>query len=198
MSPAFTFDMERKQRNIGIFVSPNNIVLNQVFINHERVYADIVVSSFRFVRSFSPQQHSIFLPTLLLKVFSRSVIKLEKPDPSFTRQISNFRSSRNFNDHKTPAVIVFLLNEGVHGAKKICNGSVKTGFQILKVRRLWNCFCQKTWTFPLWHFATLTGRIMPKLQPPIDLPDSVAPVKFVKESECTFSTNWRSCFWNEV
>ena len=31
--------------------------------------------------------------------------------------------------------------------------------------------------FPQQHFGTLMGRIIPKLQAPFDLPDSVAPVK---------------------
>ena len=48
--------------------------------------------------------------------------------------------------------------------------------------------CQKTKTL-LRRFDTLVGRIFPKLQLPIDLPDSVALKKKFVEELCELSKN---------
>ena len=42
----------------------NDIVLNQVCVYHEKVYADNVVSKFWFVRSFSSQHYSKFITNI--------------------------------------------------------------------------------------------------------------------------------------
>ena len=41
-----------------------DIVLRQVYVQHERKYADIVVSKFWFVRSFCHQHHSKFITNI--------------------------------------------------------------------------------------------------------------------------------------
>ena len=85
------------------------------------------------------------------------------------------RSSTHFNCDRNFAVIVFFLKESAHGFNNICNVRVKTRPQIVKVWRVWKFFVKKI--FPPWQFVTLMGRIFLELQPPIDLPVSVALVK---------------------
>ena len=46
----------------------NDVVLNEVRVYHERVYADNVVRKFCFVRSFSCQHHSKFIDIATEKV----------------------------------------------------------------------------------------------------------------------------------
>ena len=50
---------------------PQDIVLNQVRVYHERVYADNVVSNFWFVRSFSSQPYSKFITNITSEIVSQ-------------------------------------------------------------------------------------------------------------------------------
>ena len=49
----------------------NGIVLNQIGVYHERVYADNVVSKFWFVMSFSSQHYSKFITNIALENVSQ-------------------------------------------------------------------------------------------------------------------------------
>ena len=100
-------------------------------------------------------------------------------------------SLRHSNGDRAFAVIVFFLNDSVYGFNNNHNGRVKTGFQIIIFRRLWKFFIL-THDFSFWHFGTLTGRVFTKLQPPIDLPVSVSPVKHYKGGECSAWKKLRS------
>ena len=65
----------------------NDIVLNQVRVCHERVYADNVVSKFLFVRSFSFLYYSKFITNITSQNVSQIRIKSARPNSSFARWI---------------------------------------------------------------------------------------------------------------
>ena len=113
----------------------NDIVLNQVGVHHERVYADNVVSKFWFVRCFSSQHYSKFISIVIFENVSQIRTK-ECTTRSFICKVNlNFlRSSRHFNFDTVFAVIVSFLNENVHGFNNIRNGRVETRFQVKKFR----------------------------------------------------------------
>ena len=110
----------------------NDIVLNQVGVYHERVYADNVVSKFWLVRSFSSQHYSTFL-TIITSENVTQIRTKECKIGSFICKVNlNFlRSSRHFNFDTVFTVIVSLLNENVHGFNNIRNGRVETRFQVI-------------------------------------------------------------------
>ena len=116
------------------FCVANDIVLNQVGVYHERVYADNVVSKLWFVRSVSFQHYSKFITSITSKNVSQIRTK-ECKTGSFICKINlNFLpSSRNFNFDTVFAVIVSFLNENVHGFNNIRNGRVKTRFQVIEI-----------------------------------------------------------------
>ena len=68
----------------------NDIVLNQVAVCHERVYADTVVSKLWFLRSFSPQHYSKFITNITSENVSQIRTKNARSDPSFARWVSVF------------------------------------------------------------------------------------------------------------
>ena len=111
----------------------NDIVLNQVGVYHERVYADNVVSKFWFLRSFSSQHYSKFVTNITSENVSQIRSK-ECKTRSFICNVNlNFlRSSIHFNFDTVFAVIVSFLNENVHGFNNIRNGRVKTRFQVIE------------------------------------------------------------------
>ena len=74
---------KRKRTQQWSFRVAHDIVLNQVRVYHERMYADNVVSKFWFVRSFRLNITPNSLPTLLSKVCPRSVLKIVRPNLSF-------------------------------------------------------------------------------------------------------------------
>ena len=108
-----------------------DIVLNQVRVYHERVYADNVIDQFWFVRSFSSQHYSKLIPNITSKNVSQIRTK-ECQTRSFICKVDlNFlRFSRHFNCDQIFAVIVSFSNESVHGFNNIGKGRVKTRFQI--------------------------------------------------------------------
>ena len=122
----------------------DDIVLNQVVVYHERVYADNVVSNFWFVRSFSSQHYAKFITNITSENVSQIRTK-ECKTGSFTCKVNlNFlRSSRHFNFDTVFAVFVSFFNETVHGFNNIRNGRVKTRFQVIEFWILWNFLVKK-------------------------------------------------------
>ena len=116
----------------------NDIVLDQVRVYHERVYADNVVIKFWFVRSFSSQHHSKFITNVTSEIVSQIRTK-EWRTRSFLWKVNLIflRSSRHFNCDTDFAVIVSFWNESVHGFNNIRNGRVKPRFQIVEFWGLW-------------------------------------------------------------
>ena len=110
----------------------NDIVLNQVRIYLARMYADNVVSKFRFVRYSSSQHYSKFITNITSGNVSQVRTKKCKTRSFICNVNFNFlRSSRHFNCDTVFAVIVSFLN--VHGFNNIRNGRVKTRFQIVEL-----------------------------------------------------------------
>ena len=108
----------------------NNIVLNQVPVYLERMYADNVVSKFWFVESFFSQHYSKFIGNNTSDNVSQICTKKCKTRSFICKINLNFlRSSRHFNCDAIFAVIVSFLNESVHGFNNIRIARVKTRFQ---------------------------------------------------------------------
>ena len=176
--------------------------MNQVGVYHERVYADDVLSNFSFVRSFSSQHHSHFIANIATNIVSQVRTKEWKTRSSIWKVNPIFlRSSRHFNCGTAFALIVSFLNEGAHGFNDNRIGSVKTGFHLVKSRRLLTAFYQRTQTFHFsitcYHFGILMGKIFLKLQPLIDFSDSVVPVKNLYKNwlycpEKNVQTHWKA------
>ena len=111
----------------------NDIVLNQVGVYHERVYADEVVGKFWFVRCFSSQHYSKFITNITSENVCQIFTKGCKTGSFICKVNLNFlRSSRHFDCDTVFALIVSFLNESVHGFNNIRNGRVKTRFQIVE------------------------------------------------------------------
>ena len=115
------------------FLVANDIVLSQVRVCHERVYAANVVSKFWLVRSFSYQRFSKFI----INNASENVpeIRTTECKTSFFNcklNLNFLRSSRLCNCDTVFVVIAPFFNESAHGSKKIRKGRVKTRFQIAK------------------------------------------------------------------
>ena len=112
----------------------NDTVLNQVRVNHERVYADNVVINFWFVRSFSSQHYSKLITNNTSENVSQDRTKECKTRSFiFKASFSFSRSSRHSNCDTIFAVIVSFLNERVHGFNNIRNGRGKTRFQVVEL-----------------------------------------------------------------
>ena len=108
----------------------NDIVLNQVCVYLERVYAYNVSSKFWLVRSFSSQHYS----KLFTNITSENVSLIRTTEcktRSFICKVNRnlLRSSKHFNCDTVFAVIVSFLIESVHGFNNMHNGRVKTRFQ---------------------------------------------------------------------
>ena len=107
----------------------NDIVLNQVGVCHERVYANNVVSKLWFVKSFSFQHYSKFNTKITCENLFRIRIKERKTGSFFCKVNCNFlRSSRHFNFDSIFALIVPFFNENIHGFNNIRNGRIETRF----------------------------------------------------------------------
>ena len=102
------------------FCVANGIVLNQVGVYHERVYADNFVNKIWFVRSFSSQHYFKFKTNITSENVSQIRTK-ECKTGSFICQVNLnfFRFSRHFNFDTVFAVIVSFVNENVHGFNNI-------------------------------------------------------------------------------
>ena len=143
------------------------------------MYADDVVSKFRFLKSFFL---STSLQTHSQQKLGRSVRSLYQ-----WMQVQIFHLQSEYQLFcQTPwlwytFICVFsCLNHGVHVFNSIADERVKTRFQIVNCWRLsiiLKLFRLKTRVFPLWHFFALMGRINPKLQPLNEPIDSLAPLK---------------------
>ena len=124
---------ERKATQQWSFCVTNDIVLNEVGVYHERVYADNVVCKFWCVRSFSSQHYSNFITSITSENVSQIRTKECKTGSFICKVILNFlRSSRHFNFDTVFVLIVPFLNEIVHGFNNIRNGRVKTRFQAIE------------------------------------------------------------------
>ena len=75
---------EWKTQQWGLRVT-SDIVLNQVRVYHERVFADTAVSKLWFVRSFTSQQHSNFVANNIPKMYPWSALKNARPDLPFAK-----------------------------------------------------------------------------------------------------------------
>ena len=126
------------------FCVANDILLNQVGVYHDRVYADNVVSKFWFVRSFSSQHYSKFITNITCENVSQIRTKECKTGSSICKvNLNSLRSSRHFNFDTVFAVIVSFLKENVHGFNNIRNGSVKTRCQVIEFWWLWKFLVKK-------------------------------------------------------
>ena len=138
MSPDLSFEKKKVTEQwlssvYSILCVAKDIVLNQVGVYHEIVYADNDVSKLWFVRSFSSQHYSKFITNIT----SRNVSQIRTEECKtgsfiFTVNLNFLRFSRHFNFDTVFAVIVSFLNENVHGFNTIRNGRVKTRFQVLE------------------------------------------------------------------
>ena len=130
--PSLELRNKRKTTQQWSFRVANDIVLNQICVYHERVYAYNVVSKFWFVRSFSSQYFSKCITDITSKNVSLIRTKECKARSFICKVDLNFlRSWRHFNSDTNFAVIVSFLNENVHGFNNIRNGGVKTRFQVI-------------------------------------------------------------------
>ena len=115
------------------FPVANDIVLNQVGVYHERVYAYNVVSKFWFVRSISSQHYSKFITNIAYEIVTQIRTRKCKTRDSICKVNLNFlHSSRHFNCDTVFAVIVSFLNESVNGFNNIRKGRIKNKFQIVE------------------------------------------------------------------
>ena len=90
----------------------NDIVLNEVRVFHERVYADNVIGKFCFVRSFSSKHYSKFITNIISENVSQIRTKECKTRSFICKVNPDFlRSSRHFNFDTVFTVIVFFLNQ---------------------------------------------------------------------------------------
>ena len=105
---------KRKATKQWNFCGANDIVLNQVCVYHERVYAYNVVSKIWFVRSFSSQHYSKIITNITSENVSH-IRNKECKTRSFICKVNlNFlRSSGHFTWDTIFAVIVSFLNECV-------------------------------------------------------------------------------------
>ena len=144
MSPALSFEMKRKQRSNEHFVSSTILYSNQVRVYHERVYANNVVSKFWLVRSFFSQHYSKFITNITSENLSQIRTKECKSRYFIYNVNLNFLCSlRHLNCDTVFAVTVSFSNESVNGFNNVRNRTVKTRFQIVKLRRLWKFLVKK-------------------------------------------------------
>ena len=87
----------------------NDIVLNQVYVYHERVYADNVLSKFWFVMSFSSQHYSKFITNISSEYVSQIRTKECKTGCFICKvNLKLLRFSRHFNLYSFRCDCVFL------------------------------------------------------------------------------------------
>ena len=122
----------------------DNILLNQVRVNHVGVHADKVVIKFWFLRSSASQYYSKFIANNATKNVSQVRTK-ECNNRLFICKINLniLRFSRHFNCDAAFTVFVAFLNESVHGFNNNRNGRVETVFQKEKFGRIWKFFIKK-------------------------------------------------------
>ena len=107
----------------------NDIVFNQVFVYHERMYAYNVASKFWFMMSFSSQHYSKFITDIISENVSQIRTKQCKTRSFICKKnLIVLRSSRHFNSDEVFAVIVSFVNENVHGFNNVRNGRVKSRY----------------------------------------------------------------------
>ena len=174
------------------FCVANIIVLNEICVYHERVYSENVVSKVWSVR-FTSSQH---YPNLMSIVFSEIVTqgRTENSNSRFINSIARWisiflRPSRHFNCYKNFAVIMRTWISVFMASAISVMKSYRLSFRKLN-SDCYKHFHQKTWNFPLLHFGTSMGRLFPKWQPLIDLPDSVFPAKSLNKASPLSGNSW--------
>ena len=132
LSPALSFEIKGKQRNNGAFVSPTMLYsIKFVYIMREFMLA--MTSKIWFVRFFSSQHYCKVITNIIFENVSQIRTKICKIRSFICKVNLNFlRSLRHFDCDTTFVVIVSFLNERLHGFNIICNGRVKTRFQIVE------------------------------------------------------------------
>ena len=128
-----SFELRNKKKTTqqGSLCVANVIVLNQVGVHHERVYADNVVSKFSIVGSFSSQHYSKFITNITCENVSQIRTKECKTRSFICKANLNcLRPSRHFNFDTVFAVFVSFLNENVQGFNNVCTGKAQTRFQV--------------------------------------------------------------------
>ena len=141
---------KQKTTQRGSLCVTNSIVLNQTFVYHERVYADSVVKFVNkvwLVRFFSAHRNSKYFANITSDKVSQSVLKVKDQILLCKLDLNFLRPSRYFNFARAFAVDMSLLKKRAQGFNEICNGRPKTGFQIVKVWRIWKLFSSKTTKF---------------------------------------------------
>ena len=137
------------------FCSTSIVVLNQVCLYLERVYAHNVVSEFWFVSSFSSQHHAKSKDTSYYKY-----VPWVRNERSRTRffifQVNLFflRSSIHFSCDTSFAVIVSLSHENFYTCSNLHNGWIKTGFQVMKFEQFWRVLLRKHESFQCKKFSS--------------------------------------------
>ena len=132
-SPTLRIEIKKANQQCNLCVA-YDIVLNQVHVYHERVYADNVVSKVWFLRSFSSPPYSKFTTNITSKNVSQ--IRTNECKTRFFIFKVNLiflRSSRHFNCDTGFTVILSFVNESVHGFNNIRNGRLNARFPIIEV-----------------------------------------------------------------
>ena len=176
-----------------------DIVLNQVRVYHERVYADNVVSKFWFVGSFSSQHYSKYIINITPEIVSQMRTKECKTGSFICKvNLSFLRSWRHFNCDTVFAVIVSFLNESVHGFSKIRNGSVKTVFQLIEFCWLWKFLVKKhTFSFRDILVHWWVGKFW-TCNPPLTFQIQLLWWKVCKRDQCIVWKYLRRFIWNQL
>ena len=118
--------MKKSKAAMGFCVT-NDIVLTQVRVCHERVFVDNIVSNFSFVRLFSPKNQYKFIANFAAENVSQVRTEERKTRSIICKvNLNILRSRRHLHCNTGFTVIVFFLNEGVHGFTIIRNRRVKT------------------------------------------------------------------------
>ena len=131
-SPDWSFEKKESNAKMEPSCRPRFCTQSGPCLSWESV-CDNVIGKFWFTRSFSSQLYSNFSPNNTSENVSQIRAKKRKPRSFICKVNLNFlRSSRHFNCDTVFAVIVFFLNESVHGFNNIRNGRVKTRFQIVE------------------------------------------------------------------
>ena len=97
------------------------IVFRVVWVYHERVDADKLISKLCFLMSFSSQHHSNVIASIASENLSQVRKKVCKSRSFICRVNPKFlRSSSHLSCDTVFAVIVSFLNESAHGFNNIC------------------------------------------------------------------------------
>ena len=101
------------------------------------MYGDNIVGIFWFLMSYFSQLYSKFITNITSEnVFQVRTTECRTRLFIFEVDLNFLRSSRNYDNLTTFAVIVSVLSEHVHGIHFVLIGRVITGFQIVRFLQL--------------------------------------------------------------